>query len=184
MAAQDMLEKLKAEGHSEDYTLQVGIQIGSRNSQTIVERVAGFYEYWSNYAPEKWTVLEEIYCNDGDIAKAEKMAEEMLSKHVYLKGVVGCNNGSTVGLAKHLNEKQRKDIVLVGFDFSDEVAQLIYNEDYPVSTVVQQQYEMGYQGVLAATKLAKGDTLPYKFVDTQVELVDFSNVEKYVASLQ
>lgn len=184
MVARDMLEKLKEAGNSEEETLKVGIQIGSRTSQTIIERVAGFYEYWSNYAPEKWTILEEIYCNDGSVSRAKEIAAQILEQYPDLKGVIGCNNGSTVGLAMQLKEAERKDVVLVGFDFSDEVAELIADEEYKVSTVVQQQYEMGYCGVEAALKLISGERLQYKFVDTRVELVDFSNVEQFRTSVK
>lgn len=184
MVAKDMLEKLVEAGNSQEEALQVGIQIGSRTSQTIIERLAGFYEYWSDYAPKKWTVLEEIYCNEGNVNRAQEMAGEMLDKYPTIKGVIGCNNGSTVGLAKHLKETGKKDVVLVGFDFSDEVAELITEEGYLVSTVVQRQYEMGYEGVCAAVKNMEGNELNYKFVDTQVELVDAKNVEQYVASLE
>ena len=182
IAAEDMLKKLKNAGNSEDQSLQVGIQVGSLASQTIIERVAGFFEYWTEHAPEKWSISEQIYCNEGSIAKATELTEEMMLSSGYLRGLVGCNNGSTVGLATALKESGRKDLVLVGFDFSDEIAELIHDKDYAASTVVQHQFEMGYQGVMAASALFEGNYQDGRFVDTQVELIDSQNVEEYEAS--
>lgn len=182
IAAEDMLKKLKETGSSEDEPLQVGIQVGSLASQTIIERVAGFFEYWMEHAPEKWSISEQIYCNEGSISKATELTEEMILSSEYLRGLLGCNNGSTVGLSTALKESGRKDLVLVGFDFSDEIAKLIRNEDYTASTVVQHQFEMGYQGVMAASALFEGNYEDGRFVDTQVELIDSQNVEQYETS--
>ena len=182
IAAEDMLKKLKEAGNSENQPLQVGIQVASLTSQTIIERVAGFFEYWMEHAPEKWSIAEHIYCNEGSVSKAVELTEEMIQSCEYLGGLVGCNNGSTVGLSTALKESGRKDLVLVGFDFSDEIAELIHSEDYTASTVVQHQYEMGYQGVMAASAMFKNKYKDGRFVDTQVELIDSQNAEKYEAS--
>ena len=51
-------------------------------------------------------------------------AKELL-EYPNLKGVFGTNSGSTVGFARAVKEQERKDLALVGFDYSEEIAELI-----------------------------------------------------------
>jgi len=175
MAAEDMLRKLREMGHSEGEVLTVGIEIGSKQSQTIIERLAGFNEYWSNNAPESWTIISSIKCNEGSADTAQEHCNAYLRDNRDLAGLVGLNNGSTVGLCRGLTENQRKDIVLVGFDYSDEMAELIEAGEYKVSTLVQLQYNMGYGSVTDGVKICNGYVPEYKYNDTGVKKVDHEN---------
>ncbi len=175
MAAEDMLQKLHAMGHEETETLSVGLEIGSKQSQTIIERLAGFNEYWSNNAPENWTIVDTIKCNEGSADRAMEQAGEYLRDFPKLAGLVGLNNGSTVGLCRCITAQNRKDIVMVGFDYSDEIAEMIEGGEYSVSTLVQRQYNMGYGSVRDAMKICDGYVPEYKYNDTGVEKVDHSN---------
>ena len=94
-----------------------------------------------------------------------------------LAGLIGLNNGSTVGLCRGLVEKGRKDVVLVGFDYSDDIAALIEDGEYQVSTMVQRQYNMGYGSVESAIDICNGNELMYKFVNTGISKVDHGNYD-------
>lgn len=173
MAAAEMLEKLKKAGKNENQPLNVGIQAGSTNSQTIIDRVAGFMSYWEINAPEKWKVLDDVKINNSNLELAEKYGGELIKNYPNLAGIYGCNNGSTVGSVKSIISSGRNDIVLVGFDYSEEMEQMLKSGKYSVSTIVQRQYNMGYMGVQAAA----GDKKPeLKFVDTGVTLINQDNV--------
>lgn len=176
MAAAEMIEKLKASGVSETEEAQIAVQVGSTGSQTIIDRLAGFNEYWAANAPASWVVLDDIKCNDGSIEKATTFCQDFLTAYPNLKGVFGPNNGSTVGFVTGLMEAERKDIVMIGFDYSDEIANMIASGEYIVSSVVQKQYYMGYNGVKLALELANGGTVTEKLVDTGVLMVDAENV--------
>ena len=176
-AAEEMISLLRKNGTSDSDSIQIGIQVGATSSLTIIERLAGFFQYWSKNAPTSWEVIPNIKCNEGSVDKAVECAEELL-EYPNLKGVFGTNNGSTVGFAKVIKEQERKDIALVGFDYSDEIAELIDNDEYIVSTILQKQYNMGYTGVESALGLANGQKMPVKFADTGVVVVNKDTINQ------
>lgn len=176
MAAKEMLKLLHQNGREDAQPLTIGIDIGMAESQTILERLAGFQEYWSNYAPKSWKVIEDIKINSGDIDLARQQGDEFMDSNHDLAGLVGLNNGSTVGLARSVMQRTRTDLVLVGFDYSDEMKQLITGDEYQAASIVQRQYDMGYKGVEQAFQLIKGGTVEFRYVDTGVQQVDHENV--------
>ena len=178
VAAEELLRRMKETGLSETEEAQVAIQVGSTGSQTINDRVKGFNEYWTANAPADWTVLnDDIKVNEGDISKAVGFCQDFITTYPNLKGVFGPNNGSTVGFVTGLTEAQKTDISMVGFDFSAEIETMIRSGEYDVSSVVQRQYFMGYDGVKTALSLSNGETVSEKTIDTGVILVDKDNVD-------
>lgn len=111
MAAQEMLTMLHDAGNSPQEPLAVGILLSSDASQAMVNRVSGFLDYWAKYAPTKWEITKDIALNGGDVEKAESDAAKLLKKNENIKGIYGCNNTSTVGIAKTLT-KQNERILL------------------------------------------------------------------------
>ncbi len=178
-AAERLLSQMKAQGVSEDEEGLVAIQVGSAGSQTIIDRLKGFNEYWDANAPANWKVLnDDIKVNEGDISKAVGFCQDFLTTYGdKLKAVFGPNNGSTVGFVTGLMEAGRKDIAFVGFDFSAEMEKMIRSGEYNVSSCVQRQYFMGYEGVKIALDLANGGTVAEKSVDTGVLVVNAENVD-------
>jgi len=177
MAAAEMLKKLRETGLPEDKESVIAVQVGAAGSQTIIDRLKGFNEYWDANAPKAWKVLnDDIKVNEGSIEKATAFGQDFLTAYPNLVGMFGPNNGSTVGFVTALTESGRKDIVMIGFDFSDEIANMIKSGEYLCSSVVQRQYYMGYDGVKLALELANGGTVKEKKIDTGVLLVDSSNV--------
>lgn len=175
-AAREMIAQLKADGYADADAVKVGIQVGSTSSLTIIERLAGFFQYWSKYAPPSWEILQDIKCNEGDTAKAVTCAEELLA-NPEIKSVFGANNGSTVGFAQVVKQNERRDVAIVGFDYSGEIAELIADEGYSASTILQKQYDMGYKGVETALSLINGEETSVKFVDTGVIIVNRDTLE-------
>ncbi|GLC77913.1 substrate-binding domain-containing protein [Lacrimispora brassicae] len=178
VAAEELIRRLKDKGVSETEDTQIAIQVGSTGSQTINDRVKGFNEYWKDNAPEKWQVLNnDIKVNDGDISKAVGFCQDFITTYPNLKAVFGPNNGSTVGFVTGLTESGRTDISMVGFDFSAEIETMIRSGEYDVSSVVQRQYYMGYDGVKTALEMSNGNQVTEKTVDTGVILVNTDNVD-------
>ncbi|MCL2323767.1 MAG: ABC transporter substrate-binding protein [Oscillospiraceae bacterium] len=178
MAAQEMIRQLKAKGVAEDKEGVIAIQAGSSGSQTINDRIKGFNEYWDANAPKNWKVLNnDIKINEGDISKAVGFGQDFITTYTNLIGVFGPNNGSTVGFVTALTEANRTDICMIGFDFSAEIEKMIRSGKFNVSSVVQRQYNMGYDGVKDALNLANGGTVAEKMVDTGVLLVNADNVD-------
>lgn len=178
LAAEAMITKLKAAGAPEDKEGVIAITIGSTGSQAIIDRNEGFKEYWDANAPANWKVLwDEVKVNDGDAQKALTFGQDFITAYPNLIGLFAPNNGSTVGFVKALEESGRKDITMVGFDFSAEMEAIVRNADYNVATILQRQYFMGYDGVAKALELANGGTVAEKIVDTGVMVVDNANVD-------
>jgi len=65
---------------------------------------------------------------------------------------------------------------MVGFDFSKEMEEIIRSGDFNVSTMLQNQYSMGYDGVRAALEIIGGGSVP-KDNDTGLTVVNASNVD-------
>lgn len=177
LAAKEMVKLLYQNGRHDTEYLTIGIEISSVQSQTIQERLAGFQEYWCNYAPKSWKVLEDIKINGGDVNLAEQQGYQFMDHSAELAGLVGLNNGSTVGLAKSVLQRQNTGLALVGFDDSDEIRQLIRNDEYSVASIVQRQYDMGYDGVEQALELIAGNVIEYRYVDTGVVQVNHDNID-------
>ena len=171
-AAQEMLSLLQDAGNSATDHLEVGIMPSSDTSQTMVNRISGFLDYWSNYAPQQWTIAEDIYLNGGNVSKALSDASRLLKKHEDLKGIFGCSNTSTTGIVNVLTEQERTDVVMVCFDLADETRQFIQNPDFYGASLMQKQDEMGYQGILSLNDLIDGKESGQKYFDTGIILID------------
>lgn len=177
-AAEVMLNKLKDRGIKENEKIQIGVQIGASGSQTIIDRLKGFNEYWEKNAPKNWQVLNnDIKVNDGDITKAVGFTQDLLTSYPNMKAVFGPNNGSTVGFVTGIMEAGRDDVTLVGFDYSTEIEGMIRDGKYDVATVLQKQYLMGYEGVKEAVALARGEQPKEKLVDTGTVVVTPDNID-------
>ena len=172
MAAKEMLEMLYDAGNSEADPLEVGILLSSDTSQAMVNRVSGFLDFWTNYAPEQWQITQDIRVNGGDMKKAQADASALLKENIDIKGFFGCNNTSTVGIVNALSEEERTDVVMVGFDLAEETKQMIQNPDYHAVTVLQKQDQMGYLGMLSLDSLMRGEKSEQKYFDTGVIMVD------------
>ena len=172
MAAKEMLGLLKEAGNLPSEELEVGIMLSSDTSQAMINRVSGFLEYWSLHSPAKWKIAQDIYLNGGNVEKAQSDAKKLIDQHENLKGIFGCSNTSTIGIASELLEENRKDIVLVGFDMADITVQIIRNPDYFAGTLMQRQDQMGYLGLTALYDFVSGSRYEQKYFDTGVVLID------------
>ena len=181
LAAGEMIRQLTAAGVSRDEEAGVAIQITSTSSQTVIDRLAGFNQYWAANAPESWKVLDEVKLNNGDKERAEQNCLDFLMQYPNIKGVFGCNNSSTVGFVNGLNQKSADagNVVLVGFDYADETAALIADSTRYASTIVQNQYLMGYDGLKDAFEIINGGKSEYKFVDTGTVVINSDNQQEY-----
>ena len=176
-AAEDMLMQLKSKGHDKNTSLSVGILVGNSNSQTISERLAGFYQYWSENAPRKWIISSDIKNCNGDLEVAATMAQELLSANPNMAGMYGTNNGPTKVLCNTVMGSGRKDVVVVGFDYSDEMKAMIASEEYVASTMLQCQYDMGFDAVASVKSLTEGGVIKNKFEDTGVVTAKYETMQ-------
>lgn len=167
-AAQEMITLLEEKGHESSDSLQIGVLVGSASSQTINERLAGFFQYWEDHAPQNWTILSDIKNSNGDADAALSLANDFLERYSSIAGLYGTNNGPTKALCKTVMEAGRKDIVVMGFDYSDEMKSMIESPDYSAATMLQRQYDMGFIAMKRVRELLNGENIRVKYVDTGV----------------
>lgn len=172
MAAKKMLDMLKEQGNSSMEPLEVGILLSSDTSQAMVNRISGFLDYWTHYAPTQWEITKDIFLNGGDAKKAQSDAARLLRENKNIKGMLGCNNTSTVGIVNTLLKEQRTDIAMVGFDLADETRQFIQNTDYHGASLLQKQDQMGYLGLHSLNSFIKGEKTEQKYFDTGIIMID------------
>ena len=172
MAAKEMIKMLHDAGNSPQKPLEVGILLSSDTSQAMVNRVSGFLDYWSQYAPARWEIAQDIALNGGNVTKAQSDAANLLKKNKKIKGIYGCNNTSTVGIASTLLKENRTDIVMVGFDMAEETEQIIGNSEYHAVSLLQKQDQMGYLGMRSLNSFIKGEKSEQKYFDTGVVMID------------
>lgn len=172
MAAKEMIKMLHDAGNSPQEPLEVGILLSSDTSQAMVNRVSGFLDYWAKYAPAEWDIAKDIALNGGNVTKAQSDAANLLKKNKQIKGIYGCNNTSTVGIASTLLKENRTDIVMVGFDMAEETEQIIGNSEYHAVSLLQKQDQMGYLGMRSLNSFIKGEKSEQKYFDTGVVMID------------
>lgn len=179
LAAEELISMLSEAGYDNNDDIQVAIQITTRGSQTVVDRIAGFNKYWKLNSPEKWEIIDDVKFNQGDLDIAIQNGRDFIADYPDLKVMAGFNNSSSVGFATAINESGRNDIILSAFDYSKEVAGIIADKDRIASTVVQKQYDMGYKGVRSALDILDGQEVDCKFVDTGVIAINERNYREY-----
>ena len=176
-AAKELIRLLKEKGTPENAKGTVAVQIGITASKPIIDRLIGFREYWNSNAPANWVIdWDNTQVNDGDISKALFIARNFLTSYTDLIAFFTPNNGSTIGGVTALVESNRTDITMIGFDFSKEMEDIIRSGSFNASTIITNQYFMGYNGVKAAVDIINGGSVP-KDNDTGVTVVNASNID-------
>lgn len=156
--------------------LTVGVQVASLGSQTVMDRINGFKDYWAANAPKTWEVLwDEVKIYDADFQRAINNGQDILMRYPDIDALLGTNNGGVLGFATALKELGRDDVVLVGLDFSADAEQLM-REGYIKAVAAQMQYQMGYQGVYAAVDLINNRPVQ-RMVDTGVFQINMDNID-------
>lgn len=177
-ASQEMISLLKEKGHSENEELEIGVMVGSKTSQTINERLAGFFQYWAENAPKKWKILSDIKNCNGNIDDAFSFAKDLMEENANLCGLYGTNNGPSRALCNAVMEQGREDVVVVGFDYSNEMRTMVESPDYTAATMLQRQYVMGFKALETITGILNGERVQTKYVDTGVITVKLETLSE------
>jgi ribose transport system substrate-binding protein len=120
------------------------------------------------------TVVGTQY-SDGDKTKALNIALDFLTANPDLAGFYACNEGSTVGVGNAVDQRGAAGKVkVVGFDWSADTKSLV-ERDILQATMVQNPYEMGYQGVQAGIDAHNGKAISPKDADTGVTVATKAN---------
>ena len=124
-----------------------------------------------------------LLVDQGDRDEARRMTEKAL-KTDKVRGIITLNNRPTVAAVETIQKQNRKEVVLVGFDYAPDTAKFIASPDYVGSTIVQNQYKMAVESVKTAKAITEGGKPAQKDVDTGIVIVNEDNQKQYEASLK
>ena len=170
-AAKTLIENIRKKGLSDNDEVNVAILTGAVTVPSLNERIAGFCGYWADNAPSGWKILDDV-CKSDTYEDAAADIKKLFSHHDEINAVFAANYFTAAGCAEYLKNSGRKDIAMVNFDFPDEIGELMNDEDYSISSVLQKNYDMGYRAVDACVRLCSGERPETKFVDTGIIVVD------------
>lgn len=160
-AGEEMIKVLAEKGVTSG---KIGIIGVNPSTTSTVLREEGFR---SAFEGTDFELMETQY-GQGDPAQSKDIAANYLNQGCV--ALFGTNEGSTVGAGNAVAESGDDKLVAVGFDTSDTILNLI-KDGHVVATMAQNPDVMGYEGVKAAEKAMKGETLSPEYVDTGVSVI-------------
>jgi ribose transport system substrate-binding protein len=151
---------------------KVGILGFLKGAGSNDERLKGFTDEMAKHPNIK--VAEPLY-DDSDAAKALDMATNLVTANPDMVGIFAANEPGGVGAGSYIKQFNKVGkIKLVAFDSSeDEIKDL--QSGLIQALIVQDPYQMGYQGVKQVIKAIKGEKPDKKFVDSGVTVVTKEN---------
>jgi len=139
---------------------------------TSIMREQGFRDALAKYPGLQ---LVAVQYSQSEVATAMAVTENFLTANPDLAGIFAASEAGTIGCAQALISRGLAGKVkLVGFDASPDQVKLL-KAGVIHALIVQNPFQMGYQGVRAAVTLIKGGQVE-KRIDTGVTIVTLENV--------
>jgi ribose transport system substrate-binding protein len=133
---------------------------------SVQDRVRGFEEGLKAYPG---ITIVAKHSSDGQRAKATQIMEDMLQAHRDLAGVFGINDDSALGAAGVIEAAGRKDIVVIGYDATDEAKAAIRKGGPLKADVIQYPEMIGKTAIdLIAQHLAGQPVPALKAIDVGI----------------
>jgi ribose transport system substrate-binding protein len=118
-------------------------------SHATIKRLSGFSDTLAKEFPEIRIVDSESGQDTAEIAKG--VTAQMLANHPDVQGLFACNVDVSVGALEALQSANRTDVKMVAFDPAKSLIDGLKTGEV-VAIVVQDPYNMGYQGVKVLAK--------------------------------
>jgi len=135
---------------------------------SVQDRTRGFEEVLRQY-PEM--VIVGRPSADGQRARAAQIMEDMLQTHRDLKGVFGINDDSALGASHVIEAAGRTDIVVVGFDATEEAQTAIRRGGPLKADIAQHPRRIGETAMDIVARHLAGESVP-PVVAIEVGVVD------------
>ncbi len=149
---------------------------GIEGETTSLARIAGYQE---GIESAGGTFLsDETQYAESDSGKAKQCMQTIMENHPEGVAMIVCHNDDTaIAAAKAAADNEAyANTVFCGFDGISSACKAILNGQETL-TVAQNAYDMGYQAVENAVKLAKEEEVE-AFTDTGYEIVDSENAQE------
>ena len=120
--------------------------------------------------------LADVQYSDSDESKAMSVTQDMLTANPNIKGIFAASEPSCIGAAQAIRTMGKSgEVKLIGFDAAVPQIEAL-REGAVQALIVQNPFKMGYEGVMTAVKVLKGEDVP-KRVDTGVTVVTPDNID-------
>jgi len=149
---------------------------GVPGASAAIDRSKGFH----NIADAKLEVVAKQTANF-DRTQGMSVMENMLQANGDIQGVFAANDEMALGAVEAISGAG-KDIVVVGFDATDDAIEAI-KAGRMDATIAQQPALIGKTAIENAAKLISGQTIPTA-IPVEVTLVNITNVETYAATAE
>ena len=124
---------------------------------SVQDRVRGFEEEMRKHPGIR---IVGRPSSDGQRARAMAVMEDMLQTHRALKGVFGINDDSALGATAVLQAANRTDVVVVGYDATEEAQKAITSGGPLKADVVQYPERIGRTAIEMIARHLKGEQVP------------------------
>ena len=141
-------------------------------SHAAAKRVSGFVTTITNEFPG--IKIVDSQSGQDTVETARQATEEMLKRNPDVQGLFACNVDTSVGALKALQEQKRSEIKMVAFD-PDKTLLDGLRTGQVNAIVLQNPYQMGYEGVKAVAMRLKGESVA-RMIDTGVDVVSSENL--------
>lgn len=144
-------------------------------SVSTLQREQGFIEELRKRYPE--IRIDEMRYGLSDVAHSRAVAEDILTAHPNITAMFASSEAGLVGTLQALKGRGLEGKVrLVGFDINSLLLAGL-KEGTVQALVLQDPYQIGYQGVVTAAEALAGKTPP-KTIHTPVRLVTIRNLNQ------
>ncbi|MGL6066865.1 MAG: ribose ABC transporter substrate-binding protein RbsB [Cetobacterium sp.] len=106
---------------------------------------------------------------DFDRTKGLNVMENILQAQSEINAVFAHNDEMALGAFKAIEASGRKDVIIVGFDATEDAVKAV-KDGKIAATVAQKPAEIGSEGVKAADKIIKKESIP-EFIPVNLELI-------------
>ena len=147
----------------------------SEGSNSTSLREEGFLAWIRQNAPGINLLSTEQYAG-ATMELALQTGQNLINKFPQVNGIFCPNEATTFGLMRALQTVGKAKVVkLVGFDYTDAVAQGIRSGDI-AGVVVQDPFRMGYEGVKTAYAVLQGKSVE-RLIQTDAVFVTAENID-------
>lgn len=144
---------------------QAAILEGIRSADNARQRMEGAKRA---FAENKAIRLVASESANWKIDEGYAVTKQIFTKHPQVKLLFAANDMMALGALKFLKESKRSDVKVAAYDALDEAVAEVTAGHLAV-TVNQQAAEQGFQGVMLATRVLKGETVPeVTLIDTRL----------------
>jgi ribose transport system substrate-binding protein len=141
---------------------------------SVQERVRGFEEAMKRF-PGLSIVARQS--SDGQRARATQVMEDLLQAHPGVAGVFGINDDSALGAVSVLESAGRHDVVVVGYDATEEAQAAIRRGSPLKADVIQHPRRIGETAIDLIARHLGGQAVPAR-VEVEVGMVTADSLGK------